>query len=835
MSSRRGDRERLLLARGPRKRQHRRVLRVVGARARPLRRRHVREGRRHLQAALHRRVQRHREDDGLPLLGRGIRDRQRSAVVVGDRPRRRVARRHRRRGLRHRQAHREGLIRLGICVLRRRHREALRLVRVPRKRQRRRVLRVIGPLRRRDVGEGRRYLQPARHRVVQGHREGQIVALRRARVVDRHRRQRPVVVGDRPRRRVTRRHRRRRPRHRQAHRERLVMLLAGVLRRRDRERLLLARGPRKRQHRRVLRVVGPLGCRHVGETGSHLQAALHRRVQRHREGDRLPLLSRGVLDRHLRAAVVVGDRPRRRVARRHRRRGLRHRQAHRERLVRLDSAILRRRYRDRLLLPRRSRERQRRRVLRVIGPLRRRPVREGRRHLQPARHRVVQGHREGQIFALRRARVVDRHRRQRPVVVGDRPRRRVTRRHRRRGLRHRQAHRERFVVLLAGVLRRRDREALRLPGRPGERQRRRVLRVVGPLSCGHVGETGSHLQAPRHRLVQRHRERDRLPLLRRGVLDRHLRAAVVVGDRPRRRVARRHLRRRPRHRQAHREGLVRFHRAVLGGGDREALRLARRPGKRQRRRVLRVIGPLRRRPVGETGRHLQTPRHRLVQRHREGQRVTLRRARVVDRHRRQRPVVVPDGPCRRVRRRHRRRGPRYRQAHRERLVVLLGGVLPRGDREALRLAGRPREHQRRRVLRVIGALRRRHVGEAGRHLQTPRYRLVQRHREGDRIPFVRRGVLDRHLRAAVVVGNRPRRRVRRRHRRRRFRHRQAHREGLVHLDSAVLGGGDREALRLPRRSRKRQRGRVLGIVGPLDRRDVGEGRRHLQTPRHGVV
>ena len=826
---RRGNREALSLPRVAREGQHRRVLRVVGAGARPLCRRPVGEGRRHLQTARHRLVQCHPEGQRLALFSRGVLDRhRRTAVVVGDRPRRRVARRHRRRGLRHRQAHRERLVRLDSAILRRRYRDRLLLPRRSRERQRRRVLRVVRPLRRRDVGEGRRYLQAARHRVVQGHREGQRIALRRAHVPDRHRRQRPVVVGDRPRRRVRRRHRRRRPRHRQAHRERFVVLLAGVLRRRDREALRLPGRPGKRQRRRVLRVVRPLGCGHVGETGSHLQAALHRLVQRHREGDGLPLFSRGVLDRHLRAAVVVTDRPRRRVARRHRRRGPRHRQAHRERLVRLDSAILRRRYRDRLLLPRRSRERQRRRVLRVVRPLRRRDVGEGRRYLQAARQRVVQGHREGQRVALRRAHVPDRHRRQRPVVVGDRPRRRVTRRHRRRRPRHRQAHRERFVVLLAGVLRRRDREALRLPGRPGERQCRRILRVVRPLSCRHVGETGSHLQAPRHRLVQRHRERDRLPLLRRGVLDRHLRAAVVVGDRPRRRVARRHRRRGLRHRQAHRERLVRLHVAVLGGGDREALRLARRPGKRQRRRVLRVIGPLRRRPVREGRRHLQPARHRLVQRHREGQRVAFRRAHVPDRHRRQRPVVVGDRPRRRVTRRHRRRRPRHRQAHRERFVVLLAGVLRRRDREALRLPGRPGKRQRRRVLRVVRPLGRRPVREGRRHLQSSRHRLVQRHRKRDRLALFSRGVLDRHRRAAVVVGDRPRRRIGRRHRHRRPRHLQAHRERLIRLHHLVFCRGYREALRLARRAGERQLRRVLRVVRTLRRRPVGEGRRHLQ-------
>ena len=219
------------------------------------------------------------------------------------------------------------------------------------------------------------------------------------------------------------------------------------------------------------------------------------------------------------------------------------------------------------------------------------------------------------------------------------------------------------MVFLGSVFGRGHREVLSLSSSPGERQARRVLRVVRALRRRHVGEGRRDRQATGYVLVQRHRERDRVALGGRGVSDRHCRRSaasivIVVDDCPRRRIGRRHPHRSPRYRETDGEGLIRLHRRVLGGGDSEALRLPGGAGEGERGGVLGVVRALRRRHVGEARRHRQTAGHRLVQRHRERDRIAFIGRGILDRHRRiirgrfeQHRVNCPR---RRVRRRHRR-------------------------------------------------------------------------------------------------------------------------------------------------------------------------------------
>ena len=128
----------------------------------------------------------------------GVRDHRRPgrhAAVVGDRSRRRVGRGHRRRCSRHAQADRERLVRFLVAVLRRRHREALRLARGAGEAERRRVLGVVGTLGGGVVREARRHRQPAGDGVVERHREGDRIALGGRRIGNRQLRR--VVVDNR--------------------------------------------------------------------------------------------------------------------------------------------------------------------------------------------------------------------------------------------------------------------------------------------------------------------------------------------------------------------------------------------------------------------------------------------------------------------------------------------------------------------------------------------------------------------------------------------------------------------------------------------------------------
>ncbi len=561
---------------------------------------------------------------------------------------------------------------------------------------------------------------------------------------------------------------------------------------------------------------------------------MHRLVQRHRKGQALPLADAGVVDGHL-GAVVVVDRARARIGGRHAR--IRDAQAHGESLVAFQHRVLGGRHREGLGFVGRAAEAQRRRVFVVVRALDCCSIREAGSHGQPALHGRPQGHREGHVVALGGVGIIHRH--GGAVVVVDRAGTGVGRRYAERRPGDGQAHREGLVGFQHRVLGGGDCEGLRLPFRAAEAQRRRVFRVVA-VGRADVGVARRHLQPALQRIVQRHREGHAVAFVGIGVVDGHLDGALVVVDGARARVAGRHAERRPGDAQAHREGLVGFQHRVFVCRNREGLGLSLGTAERKGRRVLVVVRAFRRRDVGEIRRHFQSALHRLGKSHREGHALALVGIRVIHRH--GRAVVVVDRAGARVAGSDpvAERRVRDRQVHGEGFVGFQHRVLGGRNAEGFGLSLGTAEVQPRRVGRVVaaggGA-----VGVSRRHRQPSLHRFRQRHREGHAITFGGAGVVDRQGRGIHFAlgtgldGTRARVGGSDAARQRRSGDGQAHREGFVAFDHRVLRGGDAEGLGLVGIAAEGKRRGVLVVVGALGGRDVGEIRRHRQTPVNGRV